>query len=69
MIPGQPPTPVEIAAASDGEVTPPDGIRGNFNLVDAYGAWIWNEGRPADIPGREGTRVVVIDQPPARFGH
>jgi hypothetical protein len=28
MIPGQPPTPAEIAAASDGEVTPPDGIMG-----------------------------------------
>jgi hypothetical protein len=64
MIPGQPPAPAEIAAASDGEVTPPDGIKGNFNLVDAYGAWIWNEGRPADIPRLEGTRVVVIDPPP-----
>jgi hypothetical protein len=64
MIPGQPPTPAEIAAASDGEVAPPDGIRGNFNLVDAFGAWIWNEGRPADIPRLEGTRVVVIDPPP-----
>lgn len=64
MIPGRPPTPAEIAAASDGEVAPPDGIKGNFNLVDAYGAWIWNEGRPADIPRLEGTRVVVIDPPP-----
>ena len=64
MIPGQPPAPAEIAAASDGEVTPPEGIRGNFNLVDAYGAWIWNEGRPADIPRLEGARVVVIDPPP-----
>ena len=64
MIPGQPPAPAEIAAASEGEVAPPDGIKGNFNLVDAYGAWIWNEGRPADIPRLEGTRVVVIDPPP-----
>lgn len=64
MIPGQPPAPAEIAAASDGEVAPPDGIKGYFNLVDAYGAWIWNEGRPADIPRLEGTRVVVIDPPP-----
>jgi hypothetical protein len=63
MIPGQPPTPAEIAAASDGEVALPDGIRGNFNLVDTFGAWIWNEGRPADIPRLEGTRVV-IDPPP-----
>jgi len=64
MIPGQPPTPAEVAAASDGEITPPAGIRGNFNLVDAYGKWIWNEGRPADIPRLDGTRVVVIDPPP-----
>jgi hypothetical protein len=64
LLPGQPPTPSEIAAASDGDLTPPDGIKGNFNLVDANGAWIWNEGRPADIPRLEGTRVVVIDPPP-----
>jgi hypothetical protein len=64
MIPGPPPTPAEIAAASDGELTPPGGIKGNFNLVDAYGKWIWNEGRPVDIPRLEGTRVVVIDPPP-----
>jgi hypothetical protein len=64
-LPGQRPSPVEIAAASDGaELQPPDGIRGSFNLVDAYGEWIWNEGRPADIPTLEGTRVVVIDPPP-----
>jgi hypothetical protein len=64
MIPGKPPTPAETAAASDGDLTPPGGIKGNFNLVDAYGKWIWNEGRPADIPHLEGTRVVVIDPPP-----
>jgi len=64
MIPGERPTLAEIAAASDGEATPPDGIKGTFNLVDAYGAWIWNEGRPAGIPRLEGIRVVVIDPPP-----
>jgi hypothetical protein len=69
MIPGRPPSPAEIAAASDGDdLTPPDGIKGNFNLVDAYGAWIWNEGRPADIPRLDGTRVVVIDPPPYERG-
>lgn len=65
LLPGQRPTDTEIAAASDGEdMTPAAGIRGNFNLVDAYGEWIWNEGRPADIPKLEETRVVVIDPPP-----
>jgi len=63
MIPGKPPTPAEIAAASDGDLTPPGGIKGNFNLADAYGAWIWNEGRPADIPRLDGSRVVVLDPP------
>jgi hypothetical protein len=64
LLPGERPTPAEIAAASDGDPTPTAHIRGNFNLVDAYGAWIWNEGRPADIPELDGTRVVVLDPPP-----
>jgi hypothetical protein len=65
MLPGQRPSTAEIAAASDGEdLTPAGGIRGNFNLVDAYGEWIWNEGKPADIPKLEETRVIVIDPPP-----
>ncbi|MGH6656829.1 MAG: hypothetical protein ACRDVE_16685 [Actinocrinis sp.] len=57
------PTAVELAAASTGEPQPPTGITGTFNLVDAFGAWIWNEGRPVDIPRCEGTRVVVLDPP------
>jgi hypothetical protein len=65
LLPGRRPTDAEIAAASDGEdLTPGSGIRGNFNLVDAYGEWIWNEGRPADIPKLEETRVVVLDPEP-----
>jgi hypothetical protein len=50
LIPGTPPHPAWFAAATDGEMAPPGGIRGQFNLVDATGEWIWNEGRPADIP-------------------
>ena len=64
LLPGKRPTPAEVAAASDGDPTPAGGIRGNFNLVDAYGGWIWNEGRPADIPHLDGIRVVVLDPPP-----
>jgi hypothetical protein len=65
MLPGTPPPPAAVAAASDGdELRPPGGIEGNFNLVDAYGNWIWNEGRPADIPHLDGLRVVVLDPPP-----
>jgi len=59
----RPPTPVELAAAGTGELQPPEGIMGTFNLVDAHGAWIWNEGRPADIPHHDGVRVVVLDPP------
>ncbi|GIG68357.1 hypothetical protein [Phytomonospora endophytica] len=36
---------------------------GRFNPADATGAWIWNEGRPADIPLFEDRRVVVLDPP------
>jgi hypothetical protein len=39
-------------------------VVGRFNLVDAYGKWIWNEGKPADIPAFDGVRVVVLDPPP-----
>ncbi|MEV4253455.1 hypothetical protein AB0J52_09820 [Spirillospora sp. NPDC049652] len=34
-----------------------------WNLVDGHGAWIYNEGVPADIPALNGTRVVVLDPP------
>lgn len=59
-----PPTRTELNAAGTGaDVQPRGGIKGTFNLVDAFGAWIWNEGRPADIPHCDGTRIVVLDPP------
>ena len=65
LLPGQPPSPAMIAAATDGDdLTPAGGITGQFNLVDAYGDWIWNEGRPADIPQFDGERIIVLDPPP-----
>lgn len=65
LLEGVRPEPSWIAAATDGDLEPPDGpIRGQFNLVDAYGKWIWNEGVPADIPELDGRRVVVLDPPP-----
>ncbi len=63
LIPGVPPEPAWVAAATDGDMTPEGGIRGQFNLVDATGEWIWNEGRPADIPLVGDHRVVVLDPP------
>jgi len=60
-----PPTPTMVAAADgSGDLTPAGGVTGQFNLVDATGAWIWNEGRPDEIPLVAGARVVVLDPPP-----
>ncbi|MGR6915125.1 hypothetical protein ACU635_12840 [[Actinomadura] parvosata] len=66
LVEGVRPDPQWVLAASDGEVDPDDldPVHGQFNLVDAYGKWIWNEGVPADIPHLDGTRVVVLDPPP-----
>ena len=58
-----PPTPAQLAAAGTGQVQPAAGINGTFNPVDAFGAWIWNEGRPADIPPFDDIRVIVLDPP------
>jgi hypothetical protein len=63
-LPGTPPEPAWAAAAMTGEMAPEGGLRGQFNLVDATGAWIFNEGRPADIPLLGDHRVVVLDPPP-----
>jgi hypothetical protein len=63
-IPGQRLSVAEIKAATDGEIAPPGGIFGRFNLVDGSGKWIWNEGRPSDIPKMDGYRMVVLDPPP-----
>ncbi|MFD0556611.1 hypothetical protein ACFQ3B_06070 [Stackebrandtia endophytica] len=62
-LPGDPPSAVEAAAATDGEVQPEEVIRGRFNLVDAFGERVWNEGIPADIPLLDGERVLVLDDP------
>jgi len=65
LIEGTPPDRAWVAAASDGpELEPPGGIRGQFNLVDASGAWIWNEGRPCDIPKLDSVRIIVLDPEP-----
>ena len=64
FLPGERPSAAEIAAATGGpDLTPAGRIRGQFNLVDAFGDWIWGEGRPADIPRLDGERVVVLDPP------
>lgn len=65
LIEGTPPDPIWVAAASNGpDLQPAGGIRGQFNLVDFRGEWIWNEGRPRDIPKLDGVRVIVLDPSP-----
>ncbi|GAA2589093.1 hypothetical protein GCM10010435_79490 [Winogradskya consettensis] len=63
-LPGRPPTEIEIAAASTGDPAPDGGITGSWNMIDANGDWIWNEGKPADIPHHDGVRVIVLDAAP-----
>jgi len=63
-LPGTPPAADWVAAASDGPLQPSNPIRGQFNLVDAGGKWIWNEGRPVDIEPVAGRRIVVLDPAP-----
>jgi len=68
-LPGTRPTAAMVAAADgSGDPQPRGGLVGQFNLVDLHGKWLWNEGRPADIPLIEGERVVVIDPPPYHRG-
>ncbi|GAB2616410.1 hypothetical protein Aab01nite_29220 [Paractinoplanes abujensis] len=64
LLPGTPPDPAWVTAATEGELSPPEPIRGQFYLADATGETIWNEGRPADIPLLGDHRVVVLDPPP-----
>ncbi|RFS86121.1 hypothetical protein D0T12_05700 [Actinomadura spongiicola] len=63
-LPGDRPAPEIVACFLDADVPPgPPVISSPWNLVDAHGEWIWNEGVPADIPVVNGTRVIVIDPP------
>lgn len=63
-LPGERPAPEILACFLDAETPPgPPVVSSPWNLVDAHGEWIWNEGVPADIPVVNGTRVVVIDPP------
>jgi len=65
-----------VVSATRGEATEPAPCEGHWNLYDgralAGGSlpdpvpselWIWNEGRPCDIPEVEGRRVVVLAAP------
>ncbi|HEU4955135.1 MAG TPA: hypothetical protein VFT28_11195, partial [Gemmatimonadales bacterium] len=59
-VPGHDPDPSWISGFTDGEAGS-EPVIGWWNLTDAHGDPIWNEGVPADIPEVNGTRVVVLD--------
>ncbi|GAB2865046.1 hypothetical protein [Lentzea nigeriaca] len=63
-IPGEPPSLSWVEAASVGpDLEPAGGIQGQFELSDAFGETIWNEGRPSDIPLLDDRRVIVLSPP------
>ncbi|QKG24791.1 hypothetical protein [Actinomadura verrucosospora] len=63
-MPGTPPAGDIVACFLDAPTPPGPPIASSpWNLVDAHGEWIYNEGVPADIPAVNGTRVVVLDPP------
>lgn len=62
LVGGEPPAPAWVAAAT---TAPPqrladDPIQRRFRLFDGAGAYIYPEGRPADIPPVDGVRVIVL---------
>ncbi|WP_343335986.1 hypothetical protein [Streptomyces sp. SUK 48] len=61
-LPGRAPAVEEAAVCRDqpGQVH----TTGSFNLVAPTGAWLWNEGAPADIPVVDGARLLVPEPPP-----
>ncbi|MEO3829989.1 hypothetical protein [Actinomadura sp. B10D3] len=61
---GDRPAPEIIACFLNADVPPGRPIISSpWDLADAHGEPIWNEGVPADIPLVNGSRVVVIDPP------
>jgi hypothetical protein len=64
-IAGEPPSAEAVAASRDAAVDPDRAPKttGAFNLAGVDGAWLWNEGCPADIPVVDGERVLVLDPP------
>lgn len=67
---GERPSDTWVAAASTAHPTPPgnDPIYRRFRLFDGTGAYVYPEGRPADIGLLDGTRVLVLHPPRGNFG-
>lgn len=70
LLAGERPAPAWVAAATTASPLPPAGdiIKRRFRLFDATGAYIYPEGRPADIERIEGARVIVLHPPLGDYG-
>lgn len=70
LLAGERPAPAWVAAATtaSSRLPPEDVIQRRFRLFDATGAYIYPEGRPADIPLIDGARVIVLHPPRGRYG-
>jgi hypothetical protein len=69
LLAGEAPAPAWVAAAT---MAPPqrpieDTIQRRFRLFDGTGAYIYPEGRPADIPLLDGIRVIVLHPPRGNY--
>ncbi|MFB7783867.1 hypothetical protein ACFC1D_14245 [Streptomyces vinaceus] len=64
LVAGEAPSAEAVARCRDQAGMVP--THGSFDLVGADGQWIWNEGKPADIPVVDGIRLVVLDPPAYR---
>jgi len=70
LLPGEPPAPTWVAAATTAPPQLPfdNPIRRRYRLYDATGAYIYPEGRPADIAVVDGVRVIVLHPPLGNYG-
>ena len=70
LLAGERPAPAWVAAATTAppRLTAGDVIQRRFRLFDATGAYIYPEGRPADIPLIEGARVIALHPPRGNYG-
>jgi hypothetical protein len=65
LLAGDPPAPRWVDAATTGTpLLPPDeAIQRRFRLYDATGAYVYPEGRPADIAAIDGVRLIALHPP------
>jgi hypothetical protein len=63
LLAGERPAPEWVAAATTAPPAVPGGTSRRFRLYDGTGAYIYPEGKPADIAPLDGIRVIVLHPP------